>query len=232
MQQRFTLLFFHTFFLRRFGAAARFFRDSLKKYRSPTWFLSNPAGRAEDRRVDPAATALRDWLERYQREACGRGVVFALLARWGTHPDVAADRAAEALQEAGARVLGAYGTQPERFRDFAHFANTVTRIAVNWLRDRRRQTRGIAGAFDDDLPARPASDPRTDLIVRALGRLGTDDQSIITEAVINGLSLDALAERFLEPDYRSANARRLCVRRRLREALDRLRATFDEIDTE
>ncbi|QJW97268.1 hypothetical protein FTUN_4838 [Frigoriglobus tundricola] len=135
------------------------------------------------------------------------------------------------MQEALTRVLGVYGSRPRPFHDFTHFANTVTKTAVNWLRDQRRQARGLTSAFDEE-PIAFVADPRPDVVVRALAQLETSDRLLITEGVINGLSLDELAERFLTPDERSANARRLCVRRRLHEAIARLRALYAATDTE
>lgn len=178
----------------------------------------------------PEPPNLLDWATKYEKQGCGRGVVYAVATRCGTPPAVARELVGDARQEGVTRVLRAYGDRPNRFRDFAHFARTVTRAAVNWVRDQRRR-RGPAAVFDDNYPA-PTPDPRPAVVVAALGQLTAADRKLVTRAVIDGHSLDKLAARFLPAAGGSANARRLRVRRMLRGALDRLRAKYDEIDIE
>jgi DNA-directed RNA polymerase specialized sigma24 family protein len=137
----------------------------------------------------------------------------------------------EARQEAVARVLDYYDQNPNRFRDFDHFANTVTRTATNWLRDQRRRSRGILGVFDSELIA-PIPDLRPRVVRNAMEQLAREDREIITRAVIDGASLDELAEQFLPSSTASPNARRLKIRRRLLSAIDRLRDKYTENDTE
>jgi DNA-directed RNA polymerase specialized sigma24 family protein len=185
---------------------------------------------AEVNEVRPSPD-IRAWSDRYHRDKCGCGTVFAVVTRLGTRLQEATDLMNEARQEAVARVLDYYDQNPNRFRDFDHFANTVTRTATNWLRDQRRRSRGILGVFDSELIA-PIPDLRPRVVRNAMEQLAREDREIITRAVIDGASLDELAEQFLPSSTASPNARRLKIRRRLLSAIDRLRDKYTENDTE
>ncbi len=172
---------------------------------------------------------LQKWSARYEREGYGCGAVFNLIVRWGTHPAAATELMTEARQEAVTRILYAYARAPRHFRDYRHFANSVTQAAANWLRDQRRRNRGVVGIFDNEFAALE-TDPREQVVRQAFERLVPTDQEIIGFGVLQGWTLDELADKFLPRDEASANARRLRVRRQLVAALTRLRIQYEELD--
>jgi RNA polymerase sigma factor (sigma-70 family) len=172
---------------------------------------------------------LEEWARRVLGEKIAVGAVFLECRNRGCRPQRAEELAEDAVQHAltqAARIPDL----AEKFASFGHFCNWVRTVAINHVRSffRRRHVPVSLGA--EDAVVRPAPEPRPDTTaVRTfMEHLPTEERRLLLLRYDKGLTLDELAEHFLQGDGRSANARRLEVRRRVLDILGRLRRHVEE----
>lgn len=166
----------------------------------------------------------RAFIEAAYRRGVPAGYVALKCRNWGLSRERAAEVAEDAAAEAFVRAL------THTFESEAHFHNWVTKVACHAVIDRlRRERLPPPGPEPPDRIAPPPPDPTDAPTVAAcLARLSKDEQEIVRLTIEEELTLDALADRLLPPDDRSANARRLQIKRKRDVALRRLRGYLTE----
>jgi RNA polymerase sigma factor (sigma-70 family) len=154
--------------------------------------------------------------------------VIFLCAQRGVALARAEDLAEEAVHVARIKAWQTF-TQPGRFQNDTHFANWFRRVVVNHVRDvlrRERRQRQFGEGEEEQIetpPAQLATWIETEDLQAVVSRLPADDQLLLKLCHEDGLTLDELAERLLQPDDSTPNARRLKIWRRLHAIQERLR---------
>jgi RNA polymerase sigma factor (sigma-70 family) len=171
-----------------------------------------------------------EWAGRVLREGIGIGAVFLVYRRHGAAPERARDLAEEAVQEALARAARIPNVVARVEDSFDYFCNWVRRVAINHARSTlRRERRGRQLAEGEDVEAPPTDPPEHVQVVRAfLEQLTQEERDLLMLAHEEKVSLDELAERFLVPDGRTENARRLAIWSRRRHIRERLRQWLED----
>jgi RNA polymerase sigma factor (sigma-70 family) len=171
---------------------------------------------------------LHDWARQVLRQGVGVGVVFRDCLNRGVSAERARDLAEEAVQQALFRAAD-IPDLVRRFDNLEHFCNWVRRVAVNAARsvlrrEQRQQQLEVAGL---ETPA-----PEVQAHVRAvrefLEQLPEEERRLLTLPYEENLTLDELARRFLPPDDRTENARRLAIWRQQRDIEERFRLWLEE----
>jgi DNA-directed RNA polymerase specialized sigma24 family protein len=179
---------------------------------------------------------LQQWADQYAREKRGLGAVFGEGRKHALAPDAARELAQEAIQEAVARILQAYGQRPEHYTGgYRHFCCSVTRTAINVAREqlRRRWPGNLAEGAE---PLFVTPDPRLEAVRICLDQLPQRHRELLQLRGEEDCTLDEMADRLLPLDGCSPNARRLRIRREYRAALaalcEALRQGYPDLDWE
>jgi DNA-directed RNA polymerase specialized sigma24 family protein len=170
---------------------------------------------------------LQQWADQYVREKRGLGAVFGEGRKHALASDAARELAQEAIQEALARILQAYGQRPEHYTGgYRHFCCSVTRTAINVAREQLRQRRP-GNLAEGAEPLFVAPDPRLEAVRLCLDQLPQRHRELL-QLGSEDRTLDEMADRLLPADGRSPNARRLRIRREYRAALVALCAALQQ----
>jgi RNA polymerase sigma factor (sigma-70 family) len=164
-----------------------------------------------------------DWAQQLHEQGAVHAAAFQVARNCGAWPDRANDLAEQAeahgLEQAALHI----GT-PGHFASYEHFRNWVRRCAVNHVRDQFR--RGRRALQLDTAEAVPAPEQvmdaeETERVRQCWDNLDERDRALLQRHFLDGLDYDAMANEFLPPDERSANARRLAIRRQVLAARGR-----------
>jgi hypothetical protein len=166
---------------------------------------------------------LQEWADRVYREGMGIGAAFNECCRLGAAPARARDMAWDAVQHAMMQASKISDLQ-NKFNDFEHFCNWVYRVAINYVRDVFRR-RSRERRLPDDQADQPqvVDPPQVQLTREFLEQLTPQERDLLESFEEDGPTLDEFAARWLPPDGRSENARRLEIWRKRREVVARLR---------
>jgi RNA polymerase sigma factor (sigma-70 family) len=165
------------------------------------------------------------WAQQLQQEGAVRAAARQTAGNYRASSGVANDLAEEAEQHCLAQAARHLGT-PGYFTSYEHFRNWVRRCAINYIHDhfRRRRRERRAQQDPDTVPtAQPGMDEETAAQVRECwDNLSARERALLRRYYLEGRTLDEMAEEFLPPDNRSANACRLAIRREIQDARARL----------
>jgi RNA polymerase sigma factor (sigma-70 family) len=155
------------------------------------------------------------------------GAVYLVCRNRGLSHGPARDVAEEASNEAHLRLLD------RDFNEYSDYCRYVTTTACNHAIDQlRRANRTRPFAEDEDFPApcnctAELGAERLAVLAAALDRLSEEERQLIRMWHEEGLTYDQMAVRLLPGRGGSANAQRLCIRRRLMLARQRLRGYLE-----
>lgn len=171
------------------------------------------------------ARLLENWADRVLREQVGLGAAARECVNRGIAPATAAESARDAVQEALAQAARIPDLHQRFGGSYEYFANWVRRVAINCVRSELRRDRRKRPLEKEELL--PASDeesaPEVEAVREFLNLLTQEERDLLMLPHEEDLSLDELARRFVPPDDRTENARRLVIWRRQRELHCRFR---------
>jgi DNA-directed RNA polymerase specialized sigma24 family protein len=173
---------------------------------------------------------LQEWAGRVLRERIGAGAAFRECLGRGVAPGRARDLAEDAVQQALAQAARIADIRGRFQNDFDHFCNWVRRVAINYVRSvfrhERRSRQMGEGAMAEAAAAGPPG--HVEVVREFLAQLTEEERNLLMLPYEEDATLDELAERFLPPDDRTENARRLAIWRRRRDIEGRFRAWLQE----
>jgi hypothetical protein len=169
---------------------------------------------------------LEQWSARVLREGIGIGAVFRECSNRGLPPRQALDMAQDAVQRALARAAEIDDLTGRFGNDFGYFRNWVRRVAINHVRSvfRRPRESLLPEGYDVTAPSKEL----VELVREFLQELTEEERDLLMLPYEEDLTLDELVRRYLPPDDRTENARRLVIWRRLRDIKERLREWLRE----
>jgi RNA polymerase sigma factor (sigma-70 family) len=175
-----------------------------------------------------APGSLDEWAREVLRQGIGIGAVFRDCFNRGVPPERARDLAEESVQQALSRAAEIPDLVGRFQNNFEHFCNWVRRVAINAARGVLRREWRQRQLEVDDLEMTTAEAPaHVQAVQEFLEQLTDDDRQVLMLPYEENWTLDELARRFLPPDDRTENARRLAICRRQRDIQQRFRQWFE-----